>query len=194
MPSSTPPLLLLSRLSLLLSYLTHPSGSPHSALLLDLPSGGSILASHSTPTQAPFPPSPLEEEGEGDGEERKRCYAALAVGSWEDQRGDGKGKDEKEPVMLETEVRFFFLFPPPFHFSPLPPAFSSPSSPIDLMMHQQLGRIALVPLGNFLLVLIGNQVAPWKVLDKKVPFLPLVPPTLSAYAYSSAMHTDPSSS
>lgn len=41
----------------------------------------------------------------------------------------------------------------------------------------QLGRIAVVALGAFLLVLVGTEVAPWKVLDKKVRS-PSLAPTL----------------
>ncbi|GAA6002159.1 hypothetical protein JCM10207_003102 [Rhodosporidiobolus poonsookiae] len=37
-----------------------------------------------------------------------------------------------------------------------------------VMLDTELGRIALVALGNFLLVLVGNEVAPWKVLDTKI--------------------------
>ncbi|GAA5855465.1 hypothetical protein JCM8547_007843 [Rhodosporidiobolus lusitaniae] len=37
-----------------------------------------------------------------------------------------------------------------------------------VMLETELGRIALVALGSFLLVLVGNETAPWKVLDKKI--------------------------
>ncbi|GAA5925548.1 hypothetical protein JCM3775_001438 [Rhodotorula graminis] len=37
-----------------------------------------------------------------------------------------------------------------------------------LMLDSELGHIAVVALGAFLLVLVGTQVAPWKVLDKKI--------------------------
>ncbi|BGP14623.1 hypothetical protein JCM10213_002209 [Rhodosporidiobolus nylandii] len=115
----------------LLTALTHPSGAPHTALLLSLPAGGSVVASHSCPTEPPFPRAALDGE-EQDDDARARCYAALAGGCWADQQG--QQDDGKEPVMLETE----------------------------------LGRLALTQLGGFLLVLVGNEVAPWKVLDKKI--------------------------
>ncbi|GAA6031668.1 hypothetical protein JCM8097_001924 [Rhodosporidiobolus ruineniae] len=129
------PILLLSRLTALLTHLTSPSGSPHTALLCALHQGGAVLASASQPTEPPFPPAALEEEIV-DQDQRARCYAALAVGSWAEHRqanGQHEG-NETEPVMLETE----------------------------------LGRIAIVALSSFLLVLVGNDVAPWKVLDKKI--------------------------
>ncbi|GAA6051982.1 hypothetical protein JCM3770_002996 [Rhodotorula araucariae] len=37
-----------------------------------------------------------------------------------------------------------------------------------LMLDSELGRITVVGLGAFLLVLVGTEVAPWKVLDKKI--------------------------
>ncbi|GJN87457.1 hypothetical protein Rhopal_000406-T1 [Rhodotorula paludigena] len=37
-----------------------------------------------------------------------------------------------------------------------------------LMLESELGRIAVVALGAFLLVLVGTELAPWKVLDKKI--------------------------
>ncbi|POY76776.1 hypothetical protein BMF94_0025 [Rhodotorula taiwanensis] len=37
-----------------------------------------------------------------------------------------------------------------------------------LLLDSEHGRIAVVGLGAFLLVLVGTEVAPWKVLDKKI--------------------------
>ncbi|GAA5821181.1 hypothetical protein JCM11251_004502 [Rhodosporidiobolus azoricus] len=137
------PILLLSPLTSLLHSLTHPSGAPHSALLCSLPAGGAVVASAYTPTEAPFPPPALEgedgDEGEDDDEdERASCYAALAVGSWGDHQRDNGG------------------------------AGGGAKDGEPVMLETELGRIALAPLGNFLLVLVGNEVAPWKVLDKKL--------------------------
>ncbi|GAA5967393.1 hypothetical protein JCM11641_000533 [Rhodosporidiobolus odoratus] len=112
----------------LLQALTCPQGAPHSALICSL-SGGALVATDSQATEPPFPKASLEDDD--DNQARGRCYAALAVGCWDGQEGNGA---RGQVVMLDTE----------------------------------LGRLALSQLGGFLLVLVANEVAPWKVLDKKI--------------------------
>ncbi|CEQ41493.1 SPOSA6832_03212 [Sporobolomyces salmonicolor] len=129
-------ILLPSALSALLSQLAGSDGAPHTALLAYL-SSGAIVAAHSLPTQLPFPRASLQDLRDDD--ERAKLYAALAVGTWTEERARGTGAaadgtDASGPLMLETE----------------------------------LGRIAVTAIGGFLLVLVGTEVSPWKVLDKKI--------------------------
>ncbi|GAA5884710.1 hypothetical protein JCM6882_005362 [Rhodosporidiobolus microsporus] len=133
-----PPILLLAPLTALLSHLTHSSGAPHSALLCSLSAGGAVVASASTTTEAPFPPPALETGGEDDEEEEDADERARCYAAL----AVGCWADhQRENGVKDGE---------------------------PVMLETELGRIALAPLGNFLLVLVGNEVAPWKVLDKKI--------------------------
>ncbi|GAA5838426.1 hypothetical protein JCM3766R1_005542 [Sporobolomyces carnicolor] len=162
-------ILIPSALRAFLSQLTCAEGVPHTAILTSSPetSGGSIISYYSVRPRAiayPFPrPSSAprldlecddedeaaedddDDEGQGEEEARVGMYAALAVGTWSEQRAD---EPSPEPLTLETEV----------------------------------GRISVVEIGapgdargggvggsgRFLLILVGTQVSPWKVLDKKI--------------------------
>ncbi|GAA5906264.1 uncharacterized protein JCM6883_005496 [Sporobolomyces salmoneus] len=112
-------ILIPSALHSFLSQLTSSTGIPHTAILTSSPlsslsSGGSIISYHSLPASdivEPFPKPYLpglestesgEEEDEAEEEVRVGMYAALAVGTWGEQRG--QGEDRREPLTLETEV------------------------------------------------------------------------------------------
>ncbi|GAA5886535.1 hypothetical protein JCM16303_006601 [Sporobolomyces ruberrimus] len=149
-------ILIPSALHSLLTQLTCREGAPHTAILTSsAQSGGSIISSHSVPPSQIIEPfqKPYragldrpdredhegeEEEEDGDDEEvRVGMYAALAVGTWNEQRGNTQVSSRSvEPLTLETEV----------------------------------GRISVISIakGNFLLILAGTEITPWKVLDKKI--------------------------
>ncbi|BGP38668.1 hypothetical protein JCM10450v2_002618 [Rhodotorula kratochvilovae] len=136
-----PPLLLPANLVALLQALTAPAadGAPHSAFIASRAAGNQVLVAHSQPTLPPWPPvRPSPEEVDHD--ERAAMYAALAGGAWEAQQG-AQHNDGEGGEAHEGE---------------------------PLMLNSELGRIAVVGLGAFLLVLVGTEVAPWKVLDKKI--------------------------
>lgn len=95
-------ILIPSSLLSLLSQLTTPQGVPHTAILTSS-SSGSIISSHSVPVQDPLFPKASYQDDEGlADEERVGMYAALAVGTWNEQRGPGGAS--RDPLMLETEV------------------------------------------------------------------------------------------
>ncbi|GAA5936255.1 uncharacterized protein JCM15063_002759 [Sporobolomyces koalae] len=148
-------ILIPASLQALLAQLTSRQGTPHTSILTSITSGGSIVSAHTvTNIERPFP-SPFdrtrprrgrrtthdddddddqesdEEESEEEREARIGTYAALALGTWNEQSDSTRTED---PLMLETEV----------------------------------GRIAVVAVSSFLLILVGTRVTPWKVLDKKV--------------------------
>ncbi|GAA6062429.1 hypothetical protein JCM10212_006064 [Sporobolomyces blumeae] len=132
-------ILLPAALLSLLSQLTSSSGAPHTALVASLPSGA-VLSLHSVSTVAPFPRASFQ--GERDDEERAGLYAALATATWAEheparQHAHADGNDD----------------------------LAKRSEP--LMLETELGRISVVAIGAFLLVLVGTQVTPWKVLDTK---------------------------
>ncbi|GAA5836198.1 hypothetical protein JCM9279_002224 [Rhodotorula babjevae] len=137
------PLLLPAPLLALLAALTSSTGdgSPHTALVASRAAGNQVLVHHSHPTAQPWP-EVRPATTEVDDDERAAMYAALAGGAWEAQLGqhaqDGDGTLQRKD---ERD---------------------------PLMLDSELGRIAVVALGAFLLVLVGTEVAPWKVLDKKI--------------------------
>lgn len=157
------PLLLPAPVLALLEHLApsdHPDGAPHSALVAARAQGNQVLVAHSQPTALPWPRVRPDPDAV-DPDQRAAMYAALAGGAWDAQRASAGAADAKEPLMLESEVRALSC---PLLFVQnrrLTLAFRVPSS-------SQLGRIAVVALGAFLLVLVGTELAPWKVLDKKV--------------------------
>ena len=118
-------ILIPSALHSLLSQLVSSSGIPHTSILTSSAksSGGSIISYSSVPPSeitSPFPrppgPPPLdeedgEEEGEDEEETRVGMYAALAVGTWNEQRSSAQssGSELREPLTLETEVSPYFL-------------------------------------------------------------------------------------
>ncbi|GAA5898398.1 hypothetical protein JCM8208_006971 [Rhodotorula glutinis] len=139
------PLLLPAPVLALLASLTSSTGdgSPHSALVASRAQGNQVLVHHSQPTAAPWPdvrPSPHEV----DDDERAAMYAALAGGAAEAQLGAPAAHDGEGNLQQRKDERE------------------------PLMLDSELGRIAVVALGAFLLVLVGTEVAPWKVLDKKI--------------------------
>ncbi|BGP23366.1 transcriptional regulator [Rhodotorula toruloides] len=77
-------------------------------------------------------------QDEEDEDQRASRYAALAGGAWQAQQSEGSQEGGKGQ---EQE---------PF------------------TLESGYGRIASIALGGFLLVLVGTDVAPWKVLDKKI--------------------------
>ncbi|GAA6005111.1 hypothetical protein JCM11491_002581 [Sporobolomyces phaffii] len=132
----------------LLSQLTTREAAPHTAILTASPlAGGSILSYAAVAPNdiaRPFPRPALvragDDEGHDEEETRVGCYAALAVGTWNEQRTQQGQRSvdpaSEGPLTLETEV----------------------------------GRIAVMDVagGSFLLILVGSEVTPWKVLDKKI--------------------------
>lgn len=112
-------ILIPSSLLSLLSQLTTPQGVPHTAILTSS-SSGSIISSHSVPVQDPLFPKATYQDDEGlADEERVGMYAALAVGTWNEQRGTGTSTG-RDPLMLETEVSlnsFPLLFEARTHLS-----------------------------------------------------------------------------
>ncbi|SCZ93041.1 BZ3500_MvSof-1268-A1-R1_Chr6-2g08423 [Microbotryum saponariae] len=130
--------LLLPPIESLLSQLVSSQASPHTVLLLSLPSG-SVLVSQSTASQKPWPELPwgdtLSEE------DRNKTFAAVGSSCWEASRAaeDDEGtapkrEAERDPLRLQTEY----------------------------------GRTLLQAFGSFLLVLVASHVTPWTVLEHKL--------------------------
>ncbi|SCV67870.1 BQ2448_5481 [Microbotryum intermedium] len=129
--------LLLPPLQSLLSQLVSPQASPHTVLLLSLPSG-SILVSHSTPSEKPWPELPwIDSLSE---EDRNKRFAAVGCSCWE-ARGEQGRANKGESTQAEGEA---------------------------LRLETEYGRTLIQAFASFLLVLVASHITPWTVLEHKV--------------------------
>ncbi|KDE03258.1 hypothetical protein MVLG_06252 [Microbotryum lychnidis-dioicae p1A1 Lamole] len=131
--------LLLPPIESLLSQLVTSQASPHTVLLLSLPSG-SVVVSQSAASEKPWLELPwgdtLTEE------DRNKRFAAVGCSCWEartaaedeDEATAPKRDAEGDPLRLQTEY----------------------------------GRTLLQAFGSFLLVLVASHVTPWTVLEHKL--------------------------
>ncbi|KAL8286539.1 hypothetical protein RQP46_004556 [Phenoliferia psychrophenolica] len=85
------------------------------------------------------PPFPQASLPDRGDEERAQMYAAVATSTYDEERG------------------------PP---GPVIPNGDKPVEP--LWLESILGRFSILRIGGFLLILVGSDVSPWSVLDKKV--------------------------
>ncbi|KAK4051827.1 hypothetical protein OIV83_002532 [Microbotryomycetes sp. JL201] len=166
--------LIVSALDNVLRQLVTAEHTPHTALVVSVPSGN-VIASQSTaddPAPHPFPsfyehtdlPAPAQDiDGQhrprisagGSNlitQQRARAFAAVVTSMWTLER-----QDQGRPAASKRVASSKTIQQPP------------DSSQDDLMLlDTELGRIAAVQLGSFLLVLVGSRVTPWTVLDKKI--------------------------
>ncbi|KAM0788409.1 hypothetical protein ACM66B_001546 [Microbotryomycetes sp. NB124-2] len=176
--------LIVSALDNVLRQLVSATQTPHTALVVSVPSGN-VIASQSTadePATAPFPS--FYEHGEDAApahdpddrgrtthrleqhataaaaastvtEQRARAFAAVVTSMWTIEKGDwhktattSRSRDSSSRQRQDAD--------------------DGGDSDDLLMLDTELGRIAAIRLGSFLLVLVGSRVTPWTVLDKKI--------------------------
>ncbi|KAK4058423.1 hypothetical protein OIO90_000581 [Microbotryomycetes sp. JL221] len=175
--------LIVSALDDVLRQLVSATHTPHTALVVSIPAGN-VIASQTTaddPAPKPFPPHWNDDIGASRAdnartgfapsddhqrqvlaEHRARAFAAVVTSMWTQERlsqtplqQSHRGASASSSSALKLVGQDGSKLAPRDEIDPL-------------MLDTEIGRIAAIQMGAFLLVLVGSRVTPWPVLDTKI--------------------------